>query len=303
MVAGTGLTGAEPALASDLLRSVDGHPANPPHHWPSRASRRSQADGDSVCWRVDILPVRDRCVTRRVWLNQEPWRGDDNWSPELVIWPSWHGISAEDSSWLHRTQEACQSDGQRLRDSAKWMSTVLGATLAVLIGTSPLTDMRRGGVWAMALGTLGMICLLVTLYLVLRVMQPGLIRYEQLQAARHGPLAEWRARLQDEQDLYLPCGIKCLVTLRQTMIVDELTLTVLQAAVEKPAASSEDRTVLQKAIKGRAARLEQLKAAVGQVLAIAEFYDVQAKTRISTTWGIGFAAAGVLAIAGALSLH
>jgi hypothetical protein len=298
---------AERALASGLLLSVDGHPrpsAAPHRRWPGKPSRRTLTDdGTSVPWRVDILAVRDGCVTRRVWLDGKPWCGDGRWSPELVIWPSWYGMSTEDNSWLHRTEEACQADGQRLRDSAKWMSTVLGATLAVLIGTSPLTDMRRGGAWAMLLGTLGMICLLATLYLVLRVMQPGLIRYEQLQAARRGPLEEWRTRLQDEQDLYLPCGIKCLFTLRQTMIVDELTLTVLQGAVEKSAVSSEDRAVLEKALKGRATHLEQLRVAVGQVLAIAEFYDVQAKTRTATTWGIGFAAAGVLAIALALSLH
>jgi hypothetical protein len=311
-VSGSVAVGSPPtpgeALASQELKSVDGHahPAARPS-WRKRLAnghlRAAGSEDHAICWRVSIRPVEKRVVIRDVWSGGQIWQGDAQWQPEATIWPSWHArqLTSEDISSLRLAEQACERDGQRLRESAKWMSTVVGATLAVLIGTSPLTDMKQGGASGIGMGVLGMIFLLATLYLVVRVMQPGLVRYEQLQAASHGPLFKWRTRLQDEQDLYLPCGIKCLDTLRQTMIVEELTLRVLGSAVER--VTDEDRAVLEMTIEDRLARLRQLRATVGQVLAVAQFYVVQGRTRIATTWGIGFATAGVISIAVALLLH
>ena len=38
--------------------------------------------------------------------------------------------------------------------------------------------------------------------------------------------------MESHQDLYLPCGVKCLTSLRQSMIIEKITLMALAQAKE-----------------------------------------------------------------------
>jgi hypothetical protein len=64
-----------------------------------------------------------------------------------VIWRTWptgpHDEAASQSAALSDVRRYRDESGSRLRDSAKWMATVLGAALAVVLGTSPLIPFRQ----------------------------------------------------------------------------------------------------------------------------------------------------------------
>ncbi len=82
--------------------------------------------------------------------------------------------------------------GNRLRDSAKWMATVLGAAIAAVIGTTPLASQNGHHhlqIPAALIGLAGLIFLGVTLFLVLQVMRPEAVSYEDVQSARPLPVA------------------------------------------------------------------------------------------------------------------
>ncbi len=65
---------------------------------------------------------------------------------EEVIWPAWPASPAEEASIaampLADLQKYWSKAGNRLRDSAKWMATVLGAAIAAIIGTTPLASLN-----------------------------------------------------------------------------------------------------------------------------------------------------------------
>lgn len=102
-------------------------------------------DGDAfVEWAVRVCPDRQKII-RQVRCGDGP--GElcgHGWRPEGVIWPTWpshladEGTPSKAASPLDDVQAYWATVGDRLRDSAKWMATVLGAALAALIGTSPL---------------------------------------------------------------------------------------------------------------------------------------------------------------------
>jgi hypothetical protein len=71
-----------------------------------------------------------------------------------------------------------------------------------------------------------------------------------------------------QQDLYLPCGINSLTGLRHSVIVEEATLAALARAIQDATAQCLDLTELVQARTVRAARLHDLKDAVGEIAAI-----------------------------------
>jgi hypothetical protein len=280
---------AAAVLYSLDLRSTSGDGANSP-----------------ASWRVTVHPVEDGKVNRSVWLRPEPeaentgstddfgyvaWKGDGAWTPELNIWPSWHrhyhAAEGESAVPLEMVTQHCRRNGERLRESAKWMATIVGVALAALIGTSPLADMREAEPsWVtLALGVAGLLLLGVTLWLILAVIRPQPVSYRDIQAAPRGPLRKWREMVESEQDLYLPCGVRCLTTLRQTMIVDELTLNVLAGAINQRDMDADDRQRLEKALKGRVARLMELRQAASQVVAVADYYKLRRRSTHATYLG------------------
>jgi xanthosine utilization system XapX-like protein len=261
--------------------------------------------GSEASWQVQLRP-KGHLITRQVSLDGKPWEQCGyRWAPETVIWPAWPGKSADEAATaalpLAGVEEYWRTVGNRLRDSAKWMATVLGAALAAVAGTSPLAGMREHAPPAIAVisGALGLILLGVTLLLVIQVMRPQSVSYTEVQCARRRrwgpqrPLYKWRQTIESQQDLYLPCGIKCLTGLRQSMIIEEITLMAIsqaRAAAKDPVSAQQ----LCDALSARAARLSELRVAAARIAAVGEYY----KLRHRSTWATyGGVASGLLATA------
>jgi hypothetical protein len=207
----------------------------------------------------------------------------------------------------------------RLRDSAKWMATVLGAALAAVIPTAPLTGLSKHfTILPAVLGLAGLVLVGVTLVLVLQVMRPQSVFYDDVEGARspvglgrilHGlfgklswaaevgesPLYKWRANISKHPDLYLPCGVDSLSDLRQLMVVEEVTLSALASAGES-ARNDSACTLLKLARAARAARLYELRAAAAGVVAVGVFYKVRACSTRATYLGTLLGLLGIMLI-------
>ena len=227
----------------------------------------SDPDGENnskqVEWTVEVRPDGD-LIAREVWCGGKPWNQcGHGWEPQPVIWPTWptrsQGEVAVSGSPLASIQEYWSTVGNRLRDSAKWMAAMLGLAVATVIGTSPLAGMRehRPPPVAVLLGSAGLVLLGITMFLVLQVMRPQSVSYTDVQCAAprwswlpQRPLYKWRQTVESQQDLYLPCGVKCLTGLRQSMIIEEITLMALSRA----RATAQDEAARDKLCTAQAAR-------------------------------------------------
>jgi len=225
-------------LAEYSLNRSSGMP-----RWSSGGHRPfASPESASVCWTVVLSTDGDR-IRRDIWSDDNAWDpAGEGWECEGIIWPTWPAGPADENAspgsplaGVHkRWRRACN----RLRDSAKWMAAVLGVALATVVGTSPLASMRQhhpAGI-AIILGLTGLVFLAVTLFLVMQVMRPQSVSYADIQYAPHRrgplqpPLSKWRDSVESHEDLYLPCGVKCLTSLRQSMIIEEATLMALARA-------------------------------------------------------------------------
>jgi hypothetical protein len=94
-------------------------------------------------WDVMIC-LGEHLITRKAYPRQ-PLK-NPNLKREEVIWPAWPATPAEEASVaampLADLQKYWSKAGNRLRDSAKWMATVLGAAIAAVIGTTPLASLN-----------------------------------------------------------------------------------------------------------------------------------------------------------------
>jgi hypothetical protein len=124
-------------------------------------------------WKVKVCPV-GHMIKREVYYENQLWKEcKEDWEPEEVIWPTWPGTPEAEhalaSSPLDGLKDDWSKAGNRLRDSAKWMATVLGAGLAAVVGTSPLGALQEHKLhgWAIVLGAVGFVLLGFTLFLVL----------------------------------------------------------------------------------------------------------------------------------------
>ena len=174
-------------------------------------------------WGVLLTTDGDR-IRRDVWLGGKPWNVQaEGWGPEGIIWPTSPAKATDEASSsesaLRGVEKYWNETGNRLRDSAKWMAAVLGAALATIVGTSPLTAIRhyhyRTG--AVILGIAGLLFLCVTLFLIVQVMRPQATSFADVQQADgqdadkrrrwfNSALGKWRQTVESHQDLYLPCG-------------------------------------------------------------------------------------------------
>jgi hypothetical protein len=173
------------------------------------------------------------------------------------------------------------------------MAAVLGAALATVVGTSPLASIRHHhpGAIAVVLGLTGLVFLSVTLFLVMQVMRPQSVSYTDIQNAPHRrgllqpPLSKWRETVESHEDLYLPCGVKCLTSLRQSMIIEEATLMALaRARAHTPDEQTSNR--LREADTARTVRLLELRTAAAQIVTIGEYYKLRARSTRATYGGI-----------------
>ena len=263
----------------------------------------------SACWRV-VLSTDGHQIRRDIWTGRDPWDPHtEQWEPEGIIWPTWPADEgASPGSPLAGMQECWSKAGDRLRDSAKWMAAVLGAALATVVGTSPLTPMRQhhpAGI-AITLGLAGLAFLGITLFLVLQVMRPQAVSYTDIQKAGRGwgplrsPLSRWRETVESHEDLYLPCGVKCLTSLRQSMIIEEVTLLALAQARGRKHDRETSRRLCE-AQAARAARLHDLRVATGQIETIGDYYKLRARSTRATYGGVLCGLVGSAAIIAAFA--
>jgi hypothetical protein len=96
-------------------------------------------------WKVVVRPA-GHMIIRDVRFHGKPWNSDtEGWEPEGVIWPTWPVRSEDETALATSPLADVQSNwatvSDRLRDSAKWMATVLGAALATVVGASPLAGL------------------------------------------------------------------------------------------------------------------------------------------------------------------
>ncbi|WP_433291359.1 hypothetical protein ACQP2F_25275 [Actinoplanes sp. CA-030573] len=236
-------------------------------------------------WEVTLRPGPDGAIVREVRAGGQPWN-----PAEETIWPAWSPSFGQDAGAgapLEGVHDYWSAAGDRLRDSAKWLSAVIGASLGVLVGTSPLADLgqhRPPGI-ALAAGAAGIVLLGTTLFLVLLVIRPTSLSFADVQkAGDKSAVGRWREIVERQQDLYLPTGITTLTALRQSMIVEEVTLAALARVP-----NAEARAV-------RAARLKELRDAAARVATIGEFYRIRRRSTVATTVGLVLGLAGTILI-------
>lgn len=308
MLATTGSAATLPPIAPEC-RSPD---------WPPIECVLDAADGTGhgheVRWTVR-LAAGESAIRRRVRL------GDSGWAPDLrspggetVIWPTWpgdeQGEAAQPVSPLAGVQDYWSAAGAKLRESAKWMSAVLGAALAALVGTSPLSAMRAHTppAAAIAIGAAGLVLLGCTMFLVLQVMRPRSISFTDVQVSgeRHrwapgGPLRRWKEVVESQQDLYLPCGVQSLTDLRQAMIVEEITLMALARGINDTHGDAGKCAMLCDARQARTVRLHELRDAAAQVATIGEYYQLRYRSAWAAYCGTLTGLLGAAAVIAAFS--
>jgi hypothetical protein len=270
--------------------------------------------GDDVWWHVRLF-VQGSLIKRRVRFGDGRWDPDDR-TGDLngIIWPTWPGTAdgpaASASSPLEGVRDYWSAAGARLSDSAKWMAAVLGAALATLVGTSPLSDMRlhRPPTIAIVIGAAGLAMLGCTMFLVLQVMRPRSISFTDVQVSGEGhrwivgnPLERWKDTVESQQDLYLPCGVRCLTELRQAMIVEEITLVALSRGINAAQDDHDAVEMLCQARNARAVRLHELRDAAAQVATVGEYYHLRYKSAWATYGGILCGVAGAAAVVAAFA--
>ncbi|MFF5079235.1 hypothetical protein ACFY36_19425 [Actinoplanes sp. NPDC000266] len=272
--------------------------------------------GQDADWKVVVPPGESGTIRREISMNGSPWVPNQrDWCPELTIWPTWSPEMVRDAASdtpLQGVHDYWSAADDRLRDSAKWMAAVIGAGLAAVVGASPLAGMRENPpTWmAVMMGVFGVVVLMGTLLLVLlvlRVMRPQSVSYNDVQTSDQAsgrwnshqslPLRRWKDTVESQQDLYLPCGVKCLVSLRQSMIIEEITLIALAHAVVKTTEEAEINKI-RSTQEARAARLKELRDAAARVATIGEFYRVRYNSTFATYAGVTLAVLGTLAIVG-----
>jgi hypothetical protein len=153
----------------------------------------------------------------------------------------------------------------------------------------------------------GLALLSVTLFLVMQVMRPQAASYDEIQKAHKGwgplrpALGKWRATVESHEDLYLPCGVRCLTGLRQSMIIEEATLAAL-AQARGDERDEETSNRLCEAQTARAVRLRHLRVAAAQIETIGNYYRLRARSTRATYGGILCGLLGSTAIIAAFAL-
>ena len=250
-----------------------------------------------VSWRVRAQ-FRGHLVVRHVWRDGKALdEFGHRWAAEKILWPGLSAKSKEEidalGSPLADMQEYWSAVANRLRDAAKWTATALGAALAAVIGTSPLAAMRvqRPHSAAIILAAAGLLLLGITMFLVLQVMRPKSVSYGDVESARsrrwmpQRSLYKLKQVIDVHQDLYLPCGISGLDSLRQSMVIEEATLMALADAIAT-AADATATTAFCEAKAARAERLLQLRVAAARIATIGEYYKLRRRSSWATYCGM-----------------
>ena len=106
--------------------------------------------------------------------------------------------------------------------------------------------------------------------------------------------------MESQEDLYLPCGVQHLTSLRQSMIIEEVTLQAL-ARARASARDHEASTMLRQAQTARAARLLELRTAGARIATVGEYYRLRARSTRATYGGVVSGVLGTAAIVAAFA--
>jgi hypothetical protein len=138
-------------------------------------------------------------------------------------------------------------------------------------------------------------------------MRPRTVSYDQVQNAKKGrfglysPLYKWQQVVQSQHDLYLPRGVRSLGSLRDAMIIEEVTLISLARA--KGTANNVDTYhMLCGAENARVAWLIELREAAAKIVAIGEYFNLHRRSTLATYLGVVCGVFGTMLLVGAFAL-
>jgi hypothetical protein len=281
-------------------------PAMPAEPLPGQMPRNEAPRGRSAnpnrqfscTWHVEV-DLRSHMVVRKAKLVDDA-AGDVLAERPEIIWPTWPATPKEAAAVarapLDHLEEYWRITGNRLRESAKWMATVLGVALAAIVGTSPLAYLTRHHLELVAGGLClgGLVLLGITMTLILRVMQPQAVTYAALESAQPPrPIRRWQQTIEEHPDLYLPCGVRSLKDLRLSMELEEATLVKL---VQLEDTTPDHARIMHKAEIARSARLFELRTAAASIAMVAEYYALRARSTQAIYWGVATGTLGTAAI-------
>jgi hypothetical protein len=130
------------------------------------------------------------------------------------------------------------------------------------------------------------------------------VSFTDIQSAKIRPfpcaLGRWQDTVESHQDMYLPSGVRCLTSLRQSMIIEKMTLMALALAHENPAGRKMCHE-LGEAQAARAARLVELRSAAAHITTIGEYYALRSRSTWATYVGILCGLIGTAAIIAAFA--
>jgi hypothetical protein len=112
-------------------------------------------------------------------------------------------------------------------------------------------------------------------------------------------LRRWADVIETHEDLYLPSGVKCLMTLRQLMVVDELTPMALSCALGHPN-SARDHAATEAARCARAVRLREWRTAASHIVTIGDCHRLSRRGAWPAYVGGLCGVLGTLAVVGAV---
>jgi hypothetical protein len=98
-------------------------------------------------------------------------------------------------------------------------------------------------------------------------------------------LQKWKEDVERQQDLYLPSGVKCLTTLREVMVIDDLSVLALADAICFDHIEQTDIEYISEAQKARLARLVEWRTAAARVAVIAEYRRLRRTSQWATYLG------------------
>jgi hypothetical protein len=150
--------------------------------------------------------------------------------------------AATGSAAMAEFQKHWDAMSVQARTTAKWIATALGAGLAALVGTAPLSALQGKEIPhdALIVAAFGLVALGLTIFLVLRVLVPGITGFGDLMGTERreqSPFHELQEKAASGDGVMLPIGIESLAELGKRAEMEAETLNELAIAI-----SDEDTT-------------------------------------------------------------
>jgi hypothetical protein len=213
--------------------------------------------------------------------------------------------STADQYWSDATTQA--------RTAAKWIATSLGAALAAIIGTAPLTPLSGKTVdWFSGPGlalALGIISLGVAFFLVISVLVPGVTFFADLMTQRRevsgideffntsSALNALAKRAGEQGGVQLPIGVSSLAELGHRIRLEEMTLDKISAKLVADSEENIPDGTLWTAMKvGRGQILQNYLSESTRWAIVASYIAVKVRTDRARTAGLALGLVGAMAV-------